>query len=64
MASMVADVDVDSCDTRVLKGTMRVGSTARALQRRVPTMAWVPVMTWEVAGGDASGSGAYWMRWP
>jgi hypothetical protein len=31
MTSIVADVAVEICDARVIKGTMRVESTARAL---------------------------------
>jgi hypothetical protein len=61
---MVAYVAVDSCDTRVIKGTRRFGSTARSLQMSVPTIAWAWVMFCDVAGGEASDSGAYWMRWP
>jgi hypothetical protein len=58
---MVGDVAVDSCDARVLKGTRRVGITARALYRSVPTMHRARVVAWDVAGEEASQSGAYWM---
>jgi hypothetical protein len=48
---MVADVAVESCDARVLKGTQRVGSTVQVLSRSVPTMAWARVISCDVVGG-------------
>jgi hypothetical protein len=48
---IVVVVAVDNCDASVLKGTRSVGSTARALQRRVPTIAWARVIYAAVTGG-------------